>query len=47
MKKQVYNQPTTDIFEMQGDNLMLTVSPKSGGSGEMHAPARKGSDIPY
>lgn len=39
MKKN-YNQPTTDIFEMHVENLMLTVSTRDeGGGGVAHAPA--------
>lgn len=36
MKKKIYNQPTTDVVEIQTPNLMLTVSTNgsypSGGS---------------
>ena len=47
MKKIIYNQPTTDILEMNVENLMLTVSVNGGGGGggSAHAPA-KGEVIP-
>ena len=47
MKKIIYNQPTTDILEMNVENLMLTVSVNGGGGGggSAHAPA-KGDVIP-
>ena len=45
--KKIYNQPTTDILEMNVENLMLTVSVNGGGGGggSAHAPA-KGEVIP-
>lgn len=45
--KKIYNQPTTDILEMNVENLMLTVSVNGGGGGggSAHAPA-KGDVIP-
>lgn len=41
MKKN-YNQPKTEIFSMNVENLMLTVSTKGGGGGggSAHAPAK-------
>ncbi|MBQ9296218.1 MAG: hypothetical protein IJ204_03395 [Paludibacteraceae bacterium] len=39
--RKIYNQPVTDILEMQTENLMLTVSTnKSGGGGIAHSPGR-------
>ncbi len=39
--RKIYNQPATGILEMQTENLMLTVSTKSGGGGGVaHSPGR-------
>ncbi len=47
MKKKVYSQPKTDVAEMYGTNLMLNVSINQNGTGEVHAPERRGTSIPY
>ena len=45
--KKSYNNPTTDIFVINVENLMLTVSTNTGGGGggSAHAPAHSGDVI--
>lgn len=46
MNKKQYIQPTTEVFEIQGCNLMVTLSPVTGGGpGKTEAPARRGIPI--
>ena len=40
MNKKQYIQPTTEVFEIQGCNLMWTASPNQGGPGTANAPRR-------
>ena len=44
--KKSYNNPTTDIFVINVENLMLTVSTNGGGGGGgvAHAPAKDGGE---
>ncbi|MEE0950843.1 MAG: hypothetical protein U0L62_01370 [Paludibacteraceae bacterium] len=43
MKKQMYNKPEVEIVEVQGGNVMLSVSVNGGGGGGVaSAPAKRG-----
>lgn len=44
MKKQMYNKPEVEIVEVQGGNVMLSVSVNGGGGGggTANAPAKRG-----
>lgn len=47
----MYKQPTTEAYDLISDNLMLSVSPgkpeNPDSPPEVHAPSRKGDQIPY
>lgn len=48
MKKKIYNQPTTEVYNLRFENLMLTMSAPAGGGGggSTEAPRRRGDLIP-
>ena len=45
--KQMYKKPIIEVFDLKGENPMLsqTVSPQSGGPGGNDAPRRRGDVI--